>query len=85
MLINQYKIDEDFVNSLDSKIIDEITDEDTEYLGFVRKYFKTTYLTDPNGNVFTTADEEITKEEALEIAENSKTESVIRSGNSWEH
>lgn len=79
MLINQYKIDKDFVNSLDSKSIDEITDEDTEYLGFVGKYFKTIYLTDPNGNVFATNDEEITKEEALEIAENSKTNSVARS------
>lgn len=83
MLINQYKIDEDFVNSLDSKTIDEITDEDTEYLGFVRKYFKTTYLTDPNGNVFTTDDEEITKEEALEIAENSKTNSVANGDKTW--
>ena len=80
MLINQYKIDEDFVNSLDSKTIAEITDEDTEYLGFVGKYFKTTYLTDLNGNVFTTDDEEITKEEALEIAENSKTTYADRSG-----
>lgn len=72
---NQHKLEEDIIEHLDEQTILEITDNDTEYLGYVSKYIKTTYIKDSYGNIITSIDEEITKEEADKIEQEQKSAS----------